>query len=303
MVNGAPDYENLFRQIARRYGGASPEAIRRVLQPVYIPVNEMDKTIFKAPGQAHYRATFFIDITPESSGIVQVARTGKFVSAAHMSGAAWAEICKGRIVSVDHAAGRAEGEIYVGSSPKAELELALKSLQPGDFWEVDQFGVAAKFLSALVEAELARTLQEQGYIVRRLPEDTARHLGHYANYDFDVIRGVDQRRVEVKSIWGTNTKFARLIHSKSTGVDTGLPNFYKTSSCKFATQDIFAVSLFLRTGSVSDFAFARSVPRTPATPHGLPAHSQFPEYVNQNPLLTIGDGTWFETIDEVWDLP
>ncbi|VUZ86614.1 hypothetical protein MELA_03019 [Candidatus Methylomirabilis lanthanidiphila] len=63
------------------------------------------------------------------------------------------------------------------------------------------------------------------------------------------------------------------------------------------------VSLFLRTGNIRDFAFARSVPRSVKTPHGLPAAEGFREHVNQNPPCEIGDGSWFATIDEVWRLP
>ena len=70
-------------------------------------------------------------------------------------------------------------------------------------------------------------------------------------------RGGMQKRLEVKSLWGTNTRFARLIHSTTTK-PTGDPNtwtpqqkanYYPTSSCKFATQDFFAVGTFLRTGN------------------------------------------------------
>jgi hypothetical protein len=123
----------------------------------------------------------------------------------------------------------------------------------------------------------------------------------YPSYDFDVERDGDKRKVEVKSLWGTDTRYARLIHGKSTGQDRGQPNYYATSSCKFATQDIFAVSLFLRTGNLRDFAFARSVPRDVA-PYGLPRATNYPDYVNQNPECVIGDGTWFASIEEVWNL-
>ena len=78
-------------------------------------------------------------------------------------------------------------------------------------------------------------------------------------------------------------------------------NYYPTSSCKFATQDLFAVSTFLRSGNIEEFAFARSVPKD-KKPYGLPRSRKFPEHVSQNPSCSIGDGTWFGTIDEVWKL-
>jgi hypothetical protein len=166
-------------------------------------------------------------------------------------------------------------------------------------------------LSGLAEFELVRIAQTAGYTVRRMPEDMAQHLGSYRNYDFEFTKEGITKKVEVKSIWGTNTRFARLIHSLTTR-PKGKPgtwteeqrrNYYPTSSCKFATQDIFAVSLFLRTGNIGDFAFARSVPRTTATPYGLPPADDFPVHVNQNPVCDIGDGSWFATIDDVWHLP
>lgn len=144
-----------------------------------------------------------------------------------------------------------------------------------------------------------------------MPEDMAAHLGAYMNFDFIVEKGGIRKRLEVKSLWGTNTRFARLIHSTTTK-PKGSPetwteqqklNYYPTSSCKFATQDFFAVGLFLRTGNVSDFAFARSVPRDAGHPYGLPAARKYPDHMGQNPSCSIGDGTWFATLDEVWNLP
>ena len=142
-----------------------------------------------------------------------------------------------------------------------------------------------------------------------MPEDMARHLGAYANFDFKFERADVVKKVEVKSAWGTNTEYARLIHSttkRPSGPERSWTaeqrkNYYPTSSCKFETQDIFAVSLFLRTGSIRDFAFARSVPDD-EKPYGLPRAENHPEHVNQNPSCTVGDGTWFPNIDDVWDL-
>lgn len=287
------DYEALYRTLIRRYGDIQPEALIKVLCPLHVDIENLDKRVFKVPGQSHWRASFTTIVNEESRGAITVGRTGKFVPRAHLSGAPWKELAKGRILNVDPQTGVADGEVYVGSG-KRNLELALQELTDQDVLEIDQFGASAKILSALVESTLATELEEQGFIVKRMPEDMARHLGAYANYDFEVTRGGVTKKVEVKSIWGTDTRYARLIHSA--GVD------YPTSSCKFATQDFFAVSLFLRTGNIADFAFARSVPDDVAT-YGLPRSSNYPDHVNQNPLCTVGDGHWFGSLAEVWDLP
>jgi hypothetical protein len=303
------DQAELLRALTRRYD-ASAEALVAVLCPLLIPIRTLDKTILKVPGQAHYRATFTIPINDENWSVVQRGRTGKFVPAGYGGGdPGWKEIAKGRLIHIDHAAGYAEGEIYVGGT-KSDLDKALNELTDKDFLEIDQYGAAAKVLSGLAEFYLVNDLLENGYRVQRMPENMARHLGQYANYDFEVSKNGETKRVEVKSIWGTNTKFARLIHStttrpkgpESSWTEQQKANYYPTSSCKFATQDIFAVSLFLRTGNIRDFAFARSVPDD-IEPHGLPRAKKFPEHVNQNPACEIGDGTWFSSIDEVWKLP
>lgn len=288
------DYQELFHTLTRRYGTVEPEALVKVLCPLHVPIASIDRTVFKIPGQAHWRATFTVELTDEVEEALQPGRTGKFIPAAHLTGEPWREIAKGRIYEINHSLGVATGEIYVGSSGKAATEEAVNELQECDVLEVDQYGAAAKVLSALVEAALATDLSHRGFKVRRLPEDTARHIGAYYNYDFDVLRGSAVRKVEVKSLWGTDTRYARLIHS------TG--NDYPTSSCKFATQDIFAVSLFLRTGCVTDFAFARSVPHSANKPYGLNAATGYPDHVNQNPLCSVGNGSWYSTIEEVWDL-
>lgn len=285
------DYEDIYRTLTRRYGTIQPEALIKVLCPLHVPIDSLDKRIFKVPGQPHYRATFTAKMTQENAVALVPGCTGKFIPGSHLSGAPWREIAKGRILNLDVENHTAIGEVYVGSR-KADLEEAVASLTTDDVLEIDQFGASAKVLSALTESSLETLLSDSGYTVQRMPEDTARHIGGYFNYDFDVWRGDECRKVEVKSLWGTNTRYARLIHSKSKD--------YETSSCKFATQDIFAVSLFLRTGNITDFAFAKSEPKTATNPHGLPRASKYPNYVNQNPLCEIGNGTWFASLDEVW---
>lgn len=294
--------------LLRRYAGASEASLSAVLCPLLIPVSDLDRTVFKAAGQSHWRATFSVEINDENYSALQVGRTGKFLPAESQAGGGWREIAKGRIIEVDEAAAVAHGEVYVGGS-KAKLVDAVAELNVGDVLEIDQYGAAAKILSALAENAIVEDAKSSGYRVKRMPEDMARHLGAYTNFDFLFERGDEVRRVEAKSLWGTNTDYARLIHSTTTKpqgapdtwTDRQKKNYYPTSSCKFTTQDIFAVSLFLRTGNISDIAYARSVP-VDDKPYGLPRSSGFPEHVHQNPKCKIGDGVWFATIDEVWDL-
>jgi len=286
------DYRELFEQLTSRYSGADPQALLQVLCPTLIPIQRLDKTVFKVPGENHFRASFWIAIDDSNEELIIRGRTGKFVPRDYAGGGVWREIAKGRIIEVDHANGTAAGEVYVGGTRK-ELAEALEQLTEGDYLEIDQYSAAAKVLSGLVEYSFAHLAKQSGYKVTRMPEDMARHLGVYYHYDFELERNGVTKRVEVKSLWGTNTRYARLIHSKTTE--------YPTSSCKFETQDIFAVNLFLRTGDIRDFAFARSVP-IGIKPYGLPPASNYPEHVNQNPSCEIGDGTWFGSLDEVWDL-
>lgn len=299
-----------LKTLLRRYQGAEPEDIVAVLCPLLVAVTSIDREIVRLPGQSHFKATFSVTINDENREILVVGRTGKFVSGKYSDGDTWGELAKGRIIAVDHKLGIATGEIYTGqASSKQVLAKALDEMDDNVLLEIDQYGAAAKVLSALAEHSLAKNAKTNGYTVYRMPEDMAKHLGAYANYDFEFEKNGVKKRVEVKSLWGTNTKFARLIHSTTTKpkgephdwTEEQRKNYYATSSCKFETQDIFAVSLFLRTGNINDFAFARSVSRADED-YGLPYAKQYPEHVNQNPLCEIGDGSWFGTIDEVWDL-
>ena len=286
------DYKALFERLTGRYGGATPQSIESILCPTLIPIRTLDKTVIKLPKQSHYRASFTINVTKSCEELVVPGRTGKFVPRSYKDGGVWREIAKGRILKVDMDACVAEGEVYCGGK-KAELVAALADLSTEDLLEVDQYGASAKVLSGLVEYSLVQVLKKAGYRVRRMPEDMAKHIGGYTYFDFEVAKNNVIKRVEVKSLWGTNTRYARLIHSLTQG--------YPTSSCKFGTQDFFAVSLFLRTGNIRDFAFARSVPKN-IKPYGLPRAGKYPDHVNQNPTCEIGDGTWFGSLDEVWNL-
>ena len=303
--------QEYFDTLIRRYSGSSIESLIAVLCPLLIPIQSLDKCVFKAEGQSHFRASFTVKVTDENRVVLQRGKTGKFVPAGFGVDAQvlWKEIAKGRIIEVDTNKGIASGEVYTGGS-RRKLVSALKELEETDFLEIDQYGASAKVLSGLAEYQLVELAQEAGYIVRRMPEDMARHLGTYPNFDFELERDGAAKKIEVKSVWGTNTECARLIHSRTTkpaGPESGWTaaqrrKYYPTSSCKFETQDIFAVSLFLRTGNIRDFAFARSVPKNQA-PYGLPRAKKHPQHVHQNPSCQIGDGTWFATIDEVWNLP
>lgn len=299
----------LFQTLARRYAGATPQALMAVMCPLLIPIKGLDKAIQKVDGQGHYRATFSVEINAENENVIQVGRTGKFVPSSYLSGAPWNEIVKGRIVSIDYSGGLAQGEIYSGESSRQSLIDALNVLTGSDYWEVDQYGASAKILSALSEYFLVEHGKARGYKVVRMPEDMARHLGAYANFDFLFEKDGFTQRVEAKSLWGTNTDCARLIHSTTTRpsgepetwTDGQKKNYYPTSSCKFSTQDIFAVNLFLRTGNINDFAFARSVP-CDVSEHGLPRSSKYREHVNQNPECLVDNRVWFGSIDGVWNL-
>ena len=286
------------------------EALIAVLCPLLIPIRSLDTHIFKRPDESHYRGSFTVQVTDENRTVLQRGRTGKFVPAGFGEGrvTSWKEIAKGRIIEVDRVTGIASGEVYVGGGRK-RLEPALNELTQADYLEIDQYGAAAKVLSGLAEYHLVEIVEAAGYTVHRMPEDMARHLGSYANFDFEFEKNGVVTKVEVKSIWGTNTEFARLIHStttrpegpESSWTDQQRQNYYATSSCKFSTQDVFAVSLFLRTGDIRDFAFARSVP-SDFKPYGLPQAAGHSEHINQNPRCDIGDGVWFATIDEVMNL-
>lgn len=304
MVN----LEEFYEKIRKRYGDVEPEALIAVLSPVVIPLKDINKTIYKESGQKHWRATFRIDIEDEWRQMMQRGMTGKFVPREYVEeNGVWREICKGRIIEVNFETKIAIGEIYVGNQ-KAHLIEAINELTENDYLEIDQFGASAKVLSSLAEYYLAKHAEDRGYNVRRMPEDTARHLGTYYNYDFEFEKNSVIKKIEAKSIWGTNTNYARLIHSttfKPKGPESKWTvdqrkTYYPTSSCKFSTQDIFAVNLFLRTGKITDFAFAKSVSITDA-PYGLPFVAEYPEHVNQNPICNIDNITWFSTLDEVWD--
>lgn len=286
--------EKVLSMLTRRYGRIDQKALIAILCPALIPIDTLDRRIYKERGRAHYRAGFSLRITEQNEHLMQKGRTGKFVPKSYVEGSVWNELAKGRLLEIDWSHRIAHGEVYIGSSSrKADLEEAVTLLTEDDYLEVDQFGASAKVLSSLVEYAFAAEAKKEGFIVRRMPEDTAKHVGEYYHYDYEIECDGSVKKVEVKSLWGTNTQYARLIRSKTKD--------NPTSSYRFDTQDIFAVNLFLRTGSVYDFAYARSVP-VDEKPYGLPRATKYPTHVNQNPPCSIGDGSWFGTLQEVCDL-
>lgn len=289
-------YEQLFHNLSKRYSNITPESLQKIMCPMLLPISSIDKSVFRLTGQKHWRASFEIEMDNLSSELMTIGRTGKFVPAAYVKGnSVWREIAKGRIISIDPECGIARGEIYYGmGSSKTALENALKDLTPDDYLEIDQYGASAKILSALVEYNLAEIARKLGYSVKRMPEDCAKHLGKYYNYDFEFEKSGIVKKIEVKSLWGTDTRCARLIHGKSKD--------YPTSSCKFETQDIFAVSLFLRTGNLTDFAYSKSISAEDDPVHGLPHATGQPKHVTQNPLCYWDNEVWFNSIDDVWKL-
>lgn len=299
---------DVIGELTRRYQGASLDALASVLCPLLIPISTLDKAVFRNVGESHWRASFSVQITDANRTVMARGRTGKFVPNDAGAAGLWREIAKGRLCEVDFQAGVASGEVYV-SGNRSKLEEALEGLSADDLWEVDQYGASAKVLSALSEYYLVCHARDRGYEVTRMPEDMARHLGAYPNFDFVFTKDGVAKRIESKSLWGTNTRYARLIHSTTTRptgaeaawTDAQRANYYPTSSCKFETQDIFAVGLFLRTGRIQDIAFARSVPSDIAA-HGLPRSTGYPGHVHQNPVCEIGNGVWFASIDDVWNL-
>src|SRR5208282_2250096 len=244
--------DEAMKMLTRRYA-AEPEALIAVLCPLLVPIHTLDKRIFIAEGQSHARASFTLRVTDETRGVLVRGRTGKFVPASYGGGEpGWREIAKGRIIHVDAGTEIAEGEVYLGFGGKEkQLQAAVAELTERDFLEIDQYGVAAKALSGLSEYYLVEHLKSRGYHAVRMPEDMAAHLGAYMNFDFLIERVGVKKRLEVKSLWGTNTAFARLIHSTNkrpagdpkNWTDQQKANYYPTSSCKFATQDIFAVGM------------------------------------------------------------
>lgn len=254
-------------------------------------------------------------------------RTGKIVSQKYVAGkSAWSEVLKGKLVEVSKNSLR--GEFY--HMRKDRLLKGLGSVQVGDYFEIDRFGITSKLESSLTEAAFIVVAENEGYEVTKMPENlsvelmpnllsylksegvSARVLEYlereerakgWPHFDFLIKKDSKVYRVEVKSLWGTDTSKARLIHSLTEG--------WKTSSCRFRDQDIFAVNLWLRSGNVMDFAFAVSHVKDKDHGFGLPPATsrgkggtkvQLTSYVHQNPECEVRNGTWFSKLKEVASL-
>ncbi len=304
---------HLIRKLMQRFKGVTFEMLEQVLLPLDAPITKLDRTLKKFG--MHYGATFEIAQGTEHPTITR-GRSGKIVPKAFLEGTGdWKELLKARIH--DAKPGQANGELHY-TGQKKELETRIVGVNVGDVFEIDRYGITAKLESALTEAALVEHALKRGYKVTRLPEDIAQHLGEYHDCDFIFEKNGVKKKVESKSLWGTDTSKCRLIHS--------VGGRYETSSCKFAAQDFFAVNLWLRTGCITDIAFARSVLRDAKHPHGLPAASKkqpkkpkdapkrpkgtpappkelLPDYVTQNPDCSVDNVVWFGSIDDVWNLP
>jgi len=273
--------------------GVDDDAIRRVLCPLYLPITIENKSVCRTKGQKHFHVDFYVNVNDSNVEFLCPGKTGKIIPKDFviLSNCPWQELLKGRILKIENT--KAYGELYVGSNKKGHLLQSIKSVNSGDFLEIDPYGIGAKLLSSLVEYSLSNLLKKHGFTILRMSEDCAKHVGPYYNFDFTVSKKGVSKRLEVKSLWGTNLEYARLIHSKS--------STHLTSSCVFDAQDIFAVNLFLRTGNVNDFAFAASVSSAQSV-YGLPCCANHSAYVHQNPICDVGNGVWFKDLETVWNL-
>lgn len=270
--------------LLKRFGGTTVQLLDRVLTPYRLRISAIDIT---RTGRK-ITAMFTAHVPDDVWTTLEEGTTGKVVSREHVEGAApWRELIKGRILKAGPRS--VLGELYF--SPN-RLEEAVKSIKEGDYLEVDPFGVTSKIESALCEATFFQNAKELGFAVTRMPENVAKHIGTQNYYDFRLERDGNIYRVELKSLWGTDTTKARLIHTVSKAGGAGKNSvrtdrqLWSTSSCRFKDQDIFAVSLWLRTGRVTDFAFALSASESENSEWGLPAVPKYPDHVTQNPTIS-----------------
>ena len=290
------DLIRLFEKISWKYGGISAQMLEKVLIPKYFEIIEIKEDIVRF-GSA-YAVMIKIKLDRDFECIVR-GQTGKILSKGFIQGKEyWRELGKVRIHEYNDE--HAIAELFSKTGKRDDLLKTLKNVKIGDFLEIDSYGISAKLTSALSELAFSEIAKKDGFIVKRMPEDIAKHLmredGYY-NYDFELMKDKIIKKVEVKSLWGTDTDKARLIHSKSKD--------YITSSCKFKTQDIFAVNLYLKTGNIMDFAFAVSEyegNHKLGLPCATSKEGKLTEYVHQNPIVDFSNEKWFKTISEVWKI-
>lgn len=283
--------------LLRRFGGATNEMLNRVLTPYRLRIVELSDADKGARSNKQFKA----EVTGDIWTTFEQGTTGKIVPRNYVEGGSpWREIIKARILKSDPA--YVEGELYF-AGPR--LHAALAEVQVGDYLEIDPFGVTSKIESALAEAAFFREAEKKGFSVIRMPENVAMHIGTQNYYDFRLQKNGREYWVELKSLWGTDTTKARLIHTVS-GKGSGKNKtredrqVWRTSSCRFKDQDIFAVSMWLRTGLITDFAYALSVPDDRHSKWGLPKVPKYPEHVTQNPSVSDPpSGAWTSDLLEV----
>lgn len=284
----------IINTILNRYRGMTREAFQAIFCPTLIPVYKIVKNVFLMPGQQHFRASFQIQIKEEYADLIMENREGVFVSSAYAKGEAeWKNLAKGRIINVDRENGIAYGEILFGNT-KEELEEALEHVSEEDYFEIEEYGISDKITAALIEYNLVELAKESGYEVTKWPESGGKALELTEGCFISLTKNGVTKRIRLKSLWGENPKYARLIHLKS--------NRYLTGNCKFDDQDIFAVSLSLRTGNTKDFAFVKSVSNKQDSVHGLPEATGFPGFITQNPECVVDNVVWFDNLDDVWKI-
>ena len=288
------NYEALVKIMLKRYQGMSEEAFLAIFCPRLIPIKKIVNNVFLMPGQQHYRASFQIEIKEEYADLITETREGIFVPSSYAVGEGeWKNLAKGRIINVDRQNNIAYGEILFGNT-KEELEEALKHLSEEDYFEIEEYGISEKITSSLIEYNLVELAKKEGYTVTKLPNTRGKAADLQDEYPFEFTKNGVTKRIQVKSLWLQDARYARLIDLKS--------NRYLTSSCKFDAQDIFAVSLYPRTGNTMDFAFAKSISKIQDPLHGLEEARGFTGFVTQNPECTIDNTVWFDTLDGVWSI-
>lgn len=284
--------------LLQRFGGATKELLDRVLTPYRLRVSKIN--LVEGPRGVR-TATFAAEVPPDMLTTLEEGTTGKVVPRSHVEGSSpFKELIKGRILQAGpHSV---HGELYFNA---ARFHTAVRTVQVGDYLEIDPFGVTSKIESALCEAAFFVRARIHGFEVVRMPENVAKHVGTQNYYDFKLERRGSRYQIELKSLWGTDTTKARLIHtvSKSGGGKNSARSdrqVWHTSSCRFADQDIFAVSLWLRTGQITDFAFALSIPDEKHSEWGLPKVPKYPGHVTQNPpIADPPSGPWTTDLLEI----
>ena len=278
----------------KRYKGMTEEALQAIFCPTLVPIYKIVKNVFLMPGQQHFRASFQIQIKEEYSDLIAKDREGIFVPASYAKGEAeWKNLAKGRIINVDAENGIAYGEILFGNT-KEELETALEYLDEEDYFEIEEYGISEKVTAALIQYNLVALAQKSGYEITKYPQSASKALELTEGCSINLTKDGTTKRIRLKSLWAENPKYARLIQLNS--------NRYLTGNCKFDDQDIFAVSLYPRTGDTKDFAFVKSISQKQDPVHGLAEAQGFPGFIIQNPECEIDNVVWFDNLDEVWKI-